>query len=250
MESFMSHPLSTRCFVPLAILTTICFLAVVAPRLVFATAAERWVCEIELHQRNTGRLVMNRTANDIDGSLTLRPGADTAPATTAIKGSWSADTIRFTRTVPPTGEQPYIGIAVATGPRASKMAGRFAADYSGVWSATCSVETEGPVVPDPPVPPAPKPTESRTCTISGSATGPRASLAKAYQVLLRGPNSLTRVAGRQPFGSGQFSFTNLAEGSYLLTIDTKADVSVQIAPRSHQIACSGGSIAGKNFDFR
>jgi hypothetical protein len=262
--------MSTRFSTPgqvISLLLTALFLAgLIADDAITVLAApppQRHVCEINLHQGDAGQLEIRQMADGIQGTLTLERQAGGEPLATSIRGSWTGDVIRFTRRLSSTSEQQFIGIVVAAGDSVVKMAGRYADAHEGVWSATCArsglrLEGGGPPPPvstqtaDAPQRTAdpPKPPTSNTCSISGAAIGPRAGLANVYQVLLRGPNSLTAVRGRQPFGTGHFTFRDLPDGNYVLTVDTKADVAVNVSPRRHDIVCAGGHIVGKNFQFQ
>ena len=221
---------------------------------VFAREPEGWACDIDLHQGDTGRMEFTRTEAGIQGSLTVGRQAAGRPQPSTIKGSWGREVIRFNRTLASRTEEPFIGIATGTDGRQFKMAGRFGAGFNGVWSATCaSGATVGSVDPGvrpvPPTPPSPAPVAG-SCAISIDATGPRADLAKIYQLVLRGPDSMTIVKARQSFGSGHVTFSDLPDGRYLLTLDTKADVSVSISPRRHEVVCSGGAPVKRVFEFR
>ncbi len=219
-----------------------------------AREPERWGCDIDLHQGDTGRLEFERTESGIRGSLTVRRGPGAAQAS-AIDGSWGREVIRFTR-ASSGADGTFIGIGTGTDARQIKMAGRFGAGFDGIWSATCvrGATTDGALGPTSPAPSPPSPPTATTnpgsCAIAVAATGPRADLAKLYQLVLRGPDSMTVVKGRQPFGSGHVTFPDLPDGRYLLTLDTKADVSVTISPRRHDIVCRGGTAVEKAFEFR
>ena len=219
-----------------------------------AREPERWSCDIDFHQGDAGRLEFERTEAGIRGSLTVRRGSGAAQAS-AIEGSWGREVIRFTR-ASSGADGTFIGIGTGTDARQIKMAGRFGAGFDGIWSATCvrGATTDGALAPGSPTPLPPSPstptTKPGSCAITVNASGARADLAKLYQLVLRGPDSMTAVKGRQPFGSGHVTFPDLPDGRYLLTLDTKADVSVTISPRRHDVVCSGGAAVEKVFEFR
>jgi hypothetical protein len=219
--------------------------------------AQRWKCDVDLHQGDVGTLQFTLLGPAVEGTLVVARGPGAAPVTTTVKGSWTDDIVRFTRALSPASEQPFVGIAARDGDRPVKMAGRFAAGFDGLWSATCSKTPgttgdatggTGPVPPvrDPGVPPAPV---SGSCTISGAATGPRADVARVFQLVLYGPDNDRLVRARQPFGQA-YLFENLPDGRYLIVPDTKADVAVTLSPRRQVVQCRGGSLTGTNFDFR
>lgn len=220
---------------------------------IVAQPFERWACDVDLHQGDTGTLQMTVTGTAVDGSMTVRRGG-APPVTTPIKGSWNGEVVRFTRTLSATSEQPFLGVAAREGDRPVKMAGRFAAGFDGVWSATCSRSAGGGAKPpDPPVPPkgpAGPPNPSGSCSISGAATGPRADVVKVFALVLYGPDNDRRMRARHPFGGGAFTFRNLPDGQYVIVPDTKADVAVRITPRRQVVHCRGGAVTGVNFDFR
>jgi hypothetical protein len=107
---------------------------------------ETWTCELDLHQGDTGVLEFSVTGGTIEGRITVKRGPTAGAMTTNIKGSWSGDDIKFTRTLSPaTTIQPFVGVAVQAEDDV-RMAGRFAARFAGVWSASCP--TGGRSLPD------------------------------------------------------------------------------------------------------
>src|SRR5262249_21639580 len=152
---------------------------------------------------------------------------------------WTGESITFRRTLDGSTVQPFRGIVVDGGDGKMKMAGRFAAAFEGVWSATCSsgqstpppADTGGATPPPPPTDLQPTPPTTGACSIAGSATGPRASVAGVFNVTLMGPDSDRTMRARQPLASGSYRFTGLPNGKYVLIADTKADVSVHVVPR-------------------
>jgi hypothetical protein len=55
-------------------------------------------------------------------------------------------------------------------------------------------------------------------------------LRRSFQIIVRGPDSMTAVRAHQPFGAGEASFPNLPDGKYIVTVDTKADIAVNVTP--------------------
>ncbi len=231
-----------------------------APGAATVAAAERWTCQIDLHQGDTGTLQLDLTGTAVEGTITVARGAGAAPLSTAVRGSWIGEVVRFTRVLSATSEQPFVGIAARVGERPVQMAGRFAAGFDGVWSATCSRDAGGGTGPGRgkgPVPPAPPPgpvgppdRPAATCSISGVATGPRADLAKVFRLALYGPDNDKRLRAQQPFGRGAYTFKDLPDGAYVIVPDTRADVAVTLTPRRQVVHCRGGAVTGRNFDFR
>jgi hypothetical protein len=102
-----------------------------------AQAPDKWRCEIDLHQGNTGRLDFRVTAGNLLGTLTVVGGRN--PMASDVRGRLGGETISFTRTLTPsTTVQPFRGVVLASDDGNFKMAGRFAAAFEGVWSATCA----------------------------------------------------------------------------------------------------------------
>jgi hypothetical protein len=220
--------------------------------------AQHWKCDVDLHQGDVGTLQFTVMGTAVEGTLVDTRGPGAAPVTTNVRGSWADDVVRFTRSLSATSEQPFVGIAARDGDRPVKMAGRFAAGFDGIWSATCSrtAGTRGDVRGDTrPVPPrreepaTPPDQSTGSCTISGAATGPRADLAQVFQLVLYGPDNDRLARARQHFGQA-YLFKNLPDGRYVIVPDTKADVAVSVSPRRQVVQCRGGSLTGANFDFR
>jgi hypothetical protein len=149
-------------------------------------------------------------------------------------------------------------VALETADGQVKMGGRFAYGFEGVWSAACTRQSAS-VVPSggqrggdisgragPPLttrPPAASTPSTGSCTISGTATGPRASVAPAFSVMLFGPNADTTLRTRQAFANGQFHFQNLPDGRYVIATDTKADVMVHVEPPRQTVVCQGRPVS-------
>jgi hypothetical protein len=99
-------------------------------------AVEIWQCTLDLHQGDTGTLEFSRTGSDITGKTIVHRGENTFE--NIIKGTWTGSTIEFWRELTPSSSgQPFRGIAVSTDGNKVKMAGRFANQFAGVWSADC-----------------------------------------------------------------------------------------------------------------
>jgi len=125
--------------------------------------AQRWKCEVDLHQGDVGTLQFTLLGPAVEGTLVVARGPEAAPVTTTVKGSWTDDVVRFTRALSATSEQPFVGIAARDGDGPVKMAGRFAAGFDGLWSATCGKrpaatgDATGGTGPVPPVGASPAP---------------------------------------------------------------------------------------------
>lgn len=91
---------------------------------------------------------------------------------------------------------------------------------------------------------------SRTCTISGLATGPSAELSISYRVNLLASNNSKRFKSSRQFKRNAYEFTNIPVGNYVLEVDTVGDTSVLIAPQSANIACTPQGRIKQNFDLR
>ena len=112
--------------------------------------AERWRCDIDLHQGDTGVLEFTRSDGAIEGRTVVTRNTGAGPFEHSISGHWRGDVIEFRRVLnPPTSHQGFKGIAVRTEDATNRstdmrpddpkirMAGRFAFKYSGLWSADC-----------------------------------------------------------------------------------------------------------------
>lgn len=296
-------------------------------------------CALDLQNGRTGQMELSVTRPSLTGQITAQGNV------TPVSGTWNAESIAFTRSLTGNSVQPFRGIAIVLADGKVKMAGRFAANFDGVWSGNCAIDQSTVSPPDtgtptgrPPTdPPGPaltvrpnpfKPTASdrvtfiadamhssgvqevtisvngqpmqtchashceftggpytagpltwrasaraqdggvtagtdntltiaagsapqtATCSIAGSVTGPRASVAGVFGVMLMGPDSETTLRARQPLSSGSYRFTGLQNGRYVLIADTKADVDVHVTPSRQAVVCTGAAIAGINFDFR
>lgn len=99
-------------------------------------AVEIWQCTLDLHQGDTGTLEFRRTGSAITGKTIVHRGENTFE--NIIQGTWSGSTIEFWRELTPSSSgQHFRGIAVSTEGNKVKMAGRFANQFAGVWSADC-----------------------------------------------------------------------------------------------------------------
>ena len=108
-----------------------------------AEARDTWRCQIDLHQGETGRLEFTNTVANLAGTLTVDRGG--TQMTSEVKGALTGETISFTRTLTPsTTVQPFRGVVLASDDGRFKMAGRFAAAFEGVWSATCTSDSGSP----------------------------------------------------------------------------------------------------------
>lgn len=96
-------------------------------------AQETWSCTIDLHQGDTGTLWFRRHDGAVDGSIVVRDGSRKH----RISGTWKGDRIEFWRALSEASGQPFVGTAGTTESGAVRMAGRFAHELSGVWSADC-----------------------------------------------------------------------------------------------------------------
>ena len=246
--------LTVRRFVHLVVAAAAVGGALLSGEPLSAQVALQYTCQLDLHQGDTGSLELTRTSGGLTGAITVRRG-DAAPLTTTITGTWSGNTVDFTRALSSTSSQPFAGVAMRSTDGSVKLAGRFASEFAGVWSADCTRTGSGAVRGQPGgVPPnagAALPPTSGSCSIAGAATGPRAAVTSAFKLMLFGPDDDKRLRANGPMGSGQFKFTDLPPGRYVLVPDTKADVAVTITPPRAVVTCRpGAALTGVNFDFR
>jgi hypothetical protein len=97
------------------------------------STSTNWECSLDLHQGDTGTLVMVRTGEAVRGKTAILRG----PQTHEISGIWSDRVVRFDRTLSETSRQVFVGVAEPVSPTEVRMAGRFAAGFRGIWSAEC-----------------------------------------------------------------------------------------------------------------
>lgn len=95
---------------------------------------ENWTCSIDLHQGDTGTLEFSRQDGKIRGAMIITRGEQSH----AISGTWKRDSIEFWRALSESSGQPFTGVVTAAEDGAVRMAGRFAHEYRGLWSAECS----------------------------------------------------------------------------------------------------------------
>ena len=87
------------------------------------------------------------------------------------------------------------------------------------------------------------------CSISGRATGSKASSSDAFFVSLSGPNS-NAYRDSTAFRSNRYSFTGLPEGRYYLSVDTRGDLPVRVSPANRTVDCRTSGVTDANFEFR
>ncbi len=89
------------------------------------------------------------------------------------------------------------------------------------------------------------------CSISGKAYGPGAGSAQAFFVSLYGPDNFELHRKTTPFDkNGQYRFTGLPDGRYMLRVDTRADIGIGSHPSSKTVKCRGKAIVNVNFELR
>ena len=96
-------------------------------------APERWRCDVDLHQGDTGTLWLDRQRGEVQGIMVVRDGTQKH----RVSGSWTEDRIELWRALSESSGQPFVGTVTGPGDGTLRMAGRFAHQYSGVWSAEC-----------------------------------------------------------------------------------------------------------------
>lgn len=239
-------------------------------------AAERWRCDLDLHQGDAGSLEFTRAGAGIQGRTVVTRGDNTFEHN--VSGEWSGEDVRFRRELSATSYQPFRGVAVADGEEV-KMGGRFAAGMNGVWSADCRrllaapperrdpprlprvrrepepVRPErGPVRPVRPAVIAPATgaaSSSGACVITGRARGPRANTSRVFFINVYGPDDDEHFRETAPFDAeGRYRVSGLPEGRYRLVIDTRTDIAVVTEPRTRTIDCRGTEAPSQDFDFR
>jgi large subunit ribosomal protein L7/L12 len=95
---------------------------------------QTWRCQVDLHQGDIGTMKLSRTGDKIQGAMYIERVDDKHP----VSGTWKGEKIKFWRRLSPSSGQPFKGTATKTSGNRVAMAGRFANQYSGVWSADCT----------------------------------------------------------------------------------------------------------------
>jgi large subunit ribosomal protein L7/L12 len=104
-----------------------------------AATPQTWRCKVDLHQGDVGELQLTRTDERIRGAIYIERTDDKH----AIRGTWQKDKIEFWRELSQSSGQNFVGSVTKTSEHGVVMGGRFAHQYSGVWSADCSLVTGG-----------------------------------------------------------------------------------------------------------
>ncbi|OGF65080.1 MAG: hypothetical protein A2Y62_19900 [Candidatus Fischerbacteria bacterium RBG_13_37_8] len=118
----------------------IMFMFILLQGYAIAENTEQWKCTIDLHQGDSGTMEINRNDAAIEGKIIVQRGAETNdPVTfeTPFHGKWEGNTIDFTRLLSQTSQQPFNGSVSPVEDNKVTMQGRFAAKFSGTWSAEC-----------------------------------------------------------------------------------------------------------------
>jgi large subunit ribosomal protein L7/L12 len=105
-----------------------------------------WRCKVDLHQGDVGTIELTRAGERIRGAMYIERIDDKH----AISGTWKGDKIEFWRALSQSSGQPFTGTATETSDTTVVMGGRFANQYSGVWSADCKQVVSGGGTPAPP----------------------------------------------------------------------------------------------------
>ncbi|MES9990598.1 MAG: ribosomal protein L7/L12 [Candidatus Thiodiazotropha sp.] len=95
---------------------------------------QTWRCRVDLHQGDVGTMELRRAGVKIRGAMYIERIDDKHP----ISGTWKGDRIEFRRKLSASSGQPFKGTATKTSDKTVAMAGRFAHQYAGVWSADCT----------------------------------------------------------------------------------------------------------------
>lgn len=88
------------------------------------------------------------------------------------------------------------------------------------------------------------------CSISGKVYGPAVKAARAFFVMLYGPDNLSALREIKKFDrEGGYTFTGLPEGKYKLVVDSKSDSAVGPHPSYRTVQCSSSNSTVQNVDF-
>ena len=81
--------------------------------------------------------------------------------------------------------------------------------------------------------------------------GARADAADIFSIFLSGPDDERLYRAQARFGAdGRYRFSNLPEGRYWLSVDSKADVGFGPNPSRRTVSCQGRGPSGVDFEFR
>jgi large subunit ribosomal protein L7/L12 len=94
---------------------------------------DAWICTVDLHQGDTGTMEFTRRGEEIRGAMFITRGSQKH----AVSGTWEGESIDFWRALSESSGQPFKGTVSKTGGGEVRMAGRFAREFHGVWSADC-----------------------------------------------------------------------------------------------------------------
>src|SRR4051812_571651 len=99
-------------------------------------------CAFDLQNGRTGQMELIVTRPSFTGQITAQGNV------TPVSGTWNAEIIAFTRSLTGNSVQAFRGIAIVLADGKVKMAGRFAANFDGVWSANCAIDQSTVSSPD------------------------------------------------------------------------------------------------------
>jgi WD40 repeat protein len=94
-------------------------------------------------------------------------------------------------------------------------------------------------------------TGSGSCAISGKVFGSGVNSASIFSISLYGPDNKTIPRATKHFSNAlNYEFSNLPNGRYWLTVDTKADTPIGPHPPERLVQCAGTEIKNINFELR
>jgi large subunit ribosomal protein L7/L12 len=99
---------------------------------------DAWLCEVDLHQGDTGTMNFSRHGDDIKGMILITRGSQRHH----ISGTWKEDEITFWRALSEKSGQRFNGTVSIAERGKVQMAGRFAHKFRGVWSANCRLQAK------------------------------------------------------------------------------------------------------------
>lgn len=133
MKHFRNRCLNLSAFLTVLLSASVALAA--SPRV---KRTELWGCEADFGRGGTGTLDFKITRVGAGGSF--HGSTEAKGRHHEINGTLEGESIHFTRRLSSTSKQEFKGSAIQVSRGKLSMAGRFAANFQGVWSAECSLQ--------------------------------------------------------------------------------------------------------------
>ena len=155
--------------------------------------SQQWECALDLHQGDTGSLSLLRENDSVQGEIQLK--RNSTVFTDEVTGSWYNNLIELNRLIGDDRSEQMSGVSIVLGTKKINLAGRYGADFQGVWSANCDL-------------------------VSGSSAGSSAS-SSAPKNAVQIPSISSKVTPNTPSSKDSITFSTFAshpEGIAKITI--------------------------------